>query len=129
MRLLIADDNDAMRYMFRLLTAVHCEIVGEADSGEAALQAAIDLAPDILLLDISMPDISGFDVAHILRSRAPEVKIILISQHAQREYVEEAFNIGVRGYVLKGAATIDLPLAVKEVKAGRCFRSTSISSS
>jgi CheY-like chemotaxis protein len=78
-RLIIADDNDAMRYMFKMLTPAECEIIGEAETGETALQATADLRPDILLLDISMPGMGGFEVARILRDRAPEVKIILIS--------------------------------------------------
>jgi DNA-binding NarL/FixJ family response regulator len=125
-RLLIADDNDAMRYMFRMLAAAECEIVGEAETGQAALKAVTDLNPDVLLLDISMPGVGGFEVARILRHRTPELKIILASEHTQRVYVEEAFKIGVKGYVLKGAAVSDLPLAIREVLAGRAFRSPRI---
>ena len=125
-RLLIADDHESMRYMFKLLAEAECEVVGEAENGQEAVDAAEQLRPDLLILDVSMPVMNGFEAARLLRERMPELRVILTSQHAQRVYADEAFRLGVNGYVLKGAATTEVPLAIREVLAGRVFCSPSI---
>jgi DNA-binding NarL/FixJ family response regulator len=104
-RLLIADDHESMRYMFKLLAEAECEVVGEAENGQEAVEAAERLSPDLLLMDVSMPVMGGFEAARLLRERLPELCIILMSQHAQRAYADEALRLGVKGYVLKEAST------------------------
>ena len=125
-RLLIADDNEAARYMLKLLAEAESEIVGQVENGQQALEAAEQLCPDLVLLDMSMPGMSGFQAARILKERMPELSIIFASQHAQRTYVDEAFNLGVKGFVLKEAAAVELPVAIREVRAGRVFCSPRI---
>jgi DNA-binding NarL/FixJ family response regulator len=122
-RLLIADDNEATRYMFKLLTEAECEVVGEAESGEEAIIAADELRPDVVVMDISMPGMSGLQAARLLRERKPELNIILASQHSDKAYADEALSQGAKGYVLKAAAAAELSVAIREVLAGRIFRS------
>ncbi len=122
-RLLIADDNDATRYLFRLLAESQCEAVGEVANGQDTIEAVERLAPNLLIMDISMPGMSGFQTARILIARRPELKIILASGHAQPEYADEALRLGIKGYVLKQAAATELPDAIREVLAGGLFRS------
>lgn len=122
-RLLIADDNEATRYMFKLLTEADCDIVGEAESGPEAIAAAEQLRPDLLVMDISMPGMSGLQAARLLRERTPELNIILASQHSEKVYADEALSHGIKGYVLKAAASAELSVAIREVLAGRVFRS------
>ena len=125
-RLLIADDNEATRYLIRLLAELECEVVGEVENGQETIEAAERLNPNLLVMDISMPGMSGFQAARILTTRMPEMKIILASQHAQTAYADEALRLGIKGYVLKEAATTELPAAIREVLAGGVFRSPRI---
>ena len=122
-RLLIADDNEATRYLFKLLTEAECEVVGEVESGKEAIVAAEQLRPDVLVMDISMPGMSGLQAARFLRERTPELNIILASQHSEKAYADETLSHGVQGYVLKAAAAAELSVAIREVLAGRVFRS------
>jgi DNA-binding NarL/FixJ family response regulator len=125
-RVLIADDNEATRHMFRLLAELECEVVGEVENGRDTIEAVERLDPNLLVMDISMPDMSGFQAARILTGRVPQLKIILASQHAHSAYADEALRLGVQGYVLKGAAATELPAAIREVLAGGIFRSPRI---
>jgi DNA-binding NarL/FixJ family response regulator len=125
-RLLIADDNEAIRFLLRLLAEAECDIIGEAENGREAIEVAELLRPDLLILDVSMPVMGGFEAAGILRERLPQMPIILMSQHAERFYVDQAFDLGVKGYVLKQASCVELPLAITEVLTGRIFRSPRI---
>ena len=97
-------------------------IVGEAANGREAIEAVEQHRPDIVLLDVSMPVMNGFEAARVLRERLPETRIIFASQHAESTYVEEAFRLGASGYLLKKAAAAQLPEAVRTVFAGGVFR-------
>jgi len=123
-RLLIADDDAAIRAMIRDFVENGCEIVGEAENGLEAVNAAEQLHPDIVLLDISMPVMGGFTAAKQLKERMPSLAIIFVSQYPDPAYIEEAFRLGASGYVLKGSAVRDLVPAIDEVRAGGTFRST-----
>ncbi len=112
--------------MAKLLAEPECEVVCEAENGQQAVEAAERLCPDLLLMDVSMPVMGGFEAVRLLRQRMPELRIILTSQHAQRVYIDEALKLGVKGYVLKRASVDELPLAIREVLAGRLFRSPSV---
>ena len=122
-RLLIADDNEATRYMLKLLTEADCDIVGEVESGQEAILAVEQLRPDLLVMDISMPGMSGLQAARLLSERTPELNIILASQHSNRASADEALSHGAKGYVLNAAASAELSGAIREVLAGRVFRS------
>jgi DNA-binding NarL/FixJ family response regulator len=122
-RLLIADDDAAIRAMIRDFLNEDCEIVGEAENGAEAVDAAEQLHPDIVLMDISMPVMGGFAAAKQLKERMPDLLIIFVSQHPDPAYVEEAFRVGGSGYVLKRSAVRDLTTAIEHVRAGGTFRS------
>jgi len=122
-RLLIADDDAAIRAMIRDFLENGCEIVGEAENGLEAVNAAEQLHPDIVLLDISMPVMGGFTAAKQLKQRMPSLAIIFVTQYPDPAYIEEAFRLGASGYVLKGSAVRDLVPAIDEVRAGGTFRS------
>jgi DNA-binding NarL/FixJ family response regulator len=121
---LIADDNEATRYMFRLLTECECEVVGEVENGQDAISAVEALHPDVLVMDVSMPGMSGFQAARTLLERTPELGIILASQHADQVYAAEALRLGIKGYVMKSAAGNELLPAIRQVLAGSTFRSS-----
>jgi len=82
---------------------------------------AQELRPDIALLDVSMPVLNGFGAARLIRMRAPEVGIIMVSSYSDPGYIEEGSNIGVRGFVLKGSALFQLPQAIADVVNGGTF--------
>lgn len=121
-RLLIADDDALVREMLRKTVEADSEIVGEASNGVEAIDAAERLRPDLLLLDISMPVMGGFEAARRLRD-LPGLRIVFVSHYAENAYADEAFSSGARGYVLKRALITELREAIREVLAGRLFRS------
>lgn len=97
------------------------KVVGEASDGEEALAKALELAPDVVLLDISMPRRDGLAVTEILRRQAPEIKILVLSVHSNREYIFRIIQAGAHGYVSKEAPTDQLVRAIQTVFEGQTF--------
>ncbi len=127
LRVIIVDDNAAMREVLRsVVEDLGAEIVAEADNGQAAIKQAELYHPELLLLDITMPGMGGFPVARYLHAHAPQINIIFVSQHNQHTYVEEAFEAGARGYVLKNSLVDDLGPAIETVMNGGTFVSPKI---
>jgi CheY-like chemotaxis protein len=122
-RLIICEDDPAIRSLLLDLVAFGCEAVGEARDGPEAVDLAVRLVPDVMLLDISMPGMSGLEVARQVLERLPQVRIIFVTERRERSYIDQAFALGARGYVLKSMAASELPVALREVSAGRVFRS------
>ena len=119
-RVLLADDHSLVRKGFRRLLEdePEIEVVGEAASGSAAIELAHRLKPQVVVMDLSMPDVDGLQAtAQILRSQ-PEIGILILSMYSEDNYVRNAFAAGARGYLLKNALEVDLPYAIKEVAAG-----------
>jgi DNA-binding NarL/FixJ family response regulator len=119
-RVLIADDHAILRDGIRALLSPHAdlEVVGEAEDGLHAIEACRRLDPDVLLLDVSMPGLGGVEAAIEIRKENQRVKILVLSQYDDREYVARFLKIGVSGYVLKKAAGADLANAIRAAWKG-----------
>jgi DNA-binding NarL/FixJ family response regulator len=113
-RVLIADDHDAVRMGVRSLlqSRPEIEVCGEATNGAEAVEKAVELKPDLLLLDIAMPVMNGFQVATVLRLKSPETTILFYSLHKSQQMIQEAKRLGVRGLVSKGDGVNTLLKAV-----------------
>ena len=122
-RVLVVDDNEAMLARVRAVLARECEVVGSATEGQAALEAAETLRPDVIVLDISMPGISGLEVATRLRKVGSTAAVVFLTVHDEEEVVLAAQAAGARGYVLKSRLVADLLAAVREVRGGGSFTS------
>ena len=106
------------------LTEVDCEVIGEVENGGQAVKAVQELHPDVLVMDISMPGMSGFQAAATILERRPDVLIILASEYADPSYAEEALRRGIKGYVMKSKAGSELVPAIQKVLAGSTFCSS-----
>lgn len=121
-RLLLVDDHTVLRSGLRMLLNSHEDmiVVGEAESGEDALEKVKELKPDIVLLDISMPGMGGMTALQKIKEIS-EAKVLMLTMHADEEYLKEAMEFGVSGYVLKQAADTELIQAIKEVAKGQVY--------
>ena len=120
-RLLIADDHKPVLDELRKLLESEFEIVGTAEDGESLIAGAAALHPDVILLDISMPHVDGFEAARQIKDAQPQIKLIFVTVHADPTMVQEAFRIGASGYVLKRLATSELVAAVRDVLQGKSY--------
>ena len=122
-RVLISDDHSFIRRGLRTILEANeqCEICGEADNGSKTLELAMQLAPDILILDISMPPPNGLEIAAQLRQSLPDTKILLITMHDSEEMLRAAAATGASGYLLKSDAEELLMVALHRLEEGRCF--------
>jgi two-component system, NarL family, response regulator NreC len=128
MRVLLADDHQIFRQGLReLLENAGHEIVGEAADGREALKLARSLAPDVAVLDVSMPLLNGLDAACELRRMAPDTKTVLLTMYTDSCYVLQALRSGTKGYVLKTQAADDLISAIRAVVRGEMYLSPGIS--
>lgn len=119
-RVLLVDDHAVVRAGYRLLlqSAPEIEVVGEADSGEQACQLFVDLAPDVVVMDLTLPGIGGLEAIRRIAQREPVAKVLVFSMHEEVLFVEQALAAGARGYVSKASAPHVLVAAVKQVAAG-----------
>jgi DNA-binding NarL/FixJ family response regulator len=125
----LADDHTILREGLRaLLTAdPDFEIIGEAGDGREAVRCVEKLGPDLLLMDLSMPRMSGMDAISEIKKRYPETKIIALTVHKTEEYLLSTLQAGVDGYVLKDATHDELVMAIHNVMAGKRYLSPGIS--
>jgi DNA-binding NarL/FixJ family response regulator len=122
LQLLIVDDDAVVRSMLRyIVESDEHLVVGEAENGQTGVNAAENLKPDLVLLDVSMPVMGGFPAARLLNVIRPGMPIIFVTQHTEQSYVDEAFRCGAKGYVIKRAARAELPDAIHTVMAGEVF--------
>jgi len=128
LRILVVDDCNAWRRFIRVKLERYRElqIVGEACDGIEALRKVQDLRPDMILLDIGLPSLNGFEVARQVRRRFTRIKILFVSENRSSEIVEEALRVGSGGYVVKSDAETDLLLAMKAIVQRKQFVSTSL---
>ena len=128
-RILLADDHNIMRRGLRLLLErqPEFEVVGEAADGRQAVEAVEATKPDVAVLDIAMPNMSGIEAAQRVRALLPQAAIIILSMHSDEGYVLRALKAGAKGYLLKDSAENDLIEAIKAVSEGKAFFSPEIS--
>ncbi|HEU5357534.1 MAG TPA: response regulator transcription factor, partial [Gemmatimonadales bacterium] len=122
-KVLVADDHTVVREGIRhiLERAPGFHVVAEAANGADALRLAGSTLPDVAVLDVSMPGMSGLKVAAELRRAVPEARVLILSMYDNPEYVLEAVRAGAHGYILKDSAATDLRKAVEAVHAGESF--------
>jgi DNA-binding NarL/FixJ family response regulator len=118
---LLADDHSLVRKGFRRMLEddAGIQVVGEASNGAEAIELARALKPDVIVMDLAMPELDGIQAASQILKAAPQTAILMLSMYSEDHYVRNAFAAGVRGYLLKNALEVDLPYAIKEVAAGR----------
>src|SRR5665809_165891 len=125
MRILIADDHGIVRSGLRLLLEREpdIEVVGEASDGVEAREKAISERPDLAILDVKMPRLTGLQATREIREQVPEVAVLILSMHDDERYLFEALKAGASGYVLKAQADTDLLAAIRAVERGEPFLS------
>lgn len=127
-RLLIVDDHPVVRkgIMACLTQQPKLQIVGEAANGNEALNKARELKPDIILMDIDLPEKNGLVVTETIRKEMPAIRVLILSMHTNTDYVLRIVQSGASGYVLKGGSTEDLVRAIETVNAGDSFFSSEV---
>ena len=127
-RIVLADDHVLVRQGLKsLLEREHFQVMAEASDGQDAVRLTEAHQPDIAILDISMPTLNGIDAARGLSRSAPKTKVILLTQHEEEQYIHEALEAGVKGYVLKSQVANDLIQAIRQVCRGEFYLSPGIS--
>ena len=128
MRVLVADDHGVVRRgVRRLLEVAGLTVVADAADGLEAVHLSIEHRPDVLVLDIEMPKLNGFEVVARLRALNQQPAVVILSAHEERSYVMRAVEMGVRAYLVKSATDEDLIPAIYAVADGRCFFSPGVS--
>jgi len=129
-RVLIADDHDLVRAGIEVILnqSPDIEVVGEAGDGRETLRLVEELDPDILLLDVSMPEMNGLEVAAKLQRSGSRTRVLFLSMHANEHYAVQALKLGASGYLLKRATTGELELAIRCAQRGEIFLSPALSS-
>ncbi|HEY6838590.1 MAG TPA: response regulator transcription factor [Geobacteraceae bacterium] len=128
-RILMADDHQIVRDGLRSLLERESdmEVVAEADNGRAAVRTALELLPDVVVMDIAMHDLNGVEATRQIIAAAPQVKVIGLSMHADKRYVMEMLKAGASGYILKDSAFDELAGAIRAALANRTYLSPQIS--
>jgi two-component system, NarL family, response regulator NreC len=123
LRILIADDHTVVRFGLKTILSNHegWQVIGEAKSGAEALALTVQLQPDIVILDINMPGMSGLDALKAIRERMPATRAVVLTLHHSAELVREIKRVGGKGYVTKSDCDRDLVEAVSAVAAGRTY--------
>ena len=120
-KVVLADDHTIVTEGLKALLEPEFQIVATVDNGRAAIKAVRDFNPAVVILDISMPLLNGIDTAREIRKFDPKIKIVFLTMHTELAYVQEAFDAGASGYVIKHSASIDLQLAIRRALLGRTY--------
>ncbi len=124
-RILLADDHTILRAGLKMMLNAQpdMEVVGEAQDGRQSIQEAQRLQPDVILMDITMPDLNGIEATRQIKRVLAEVKILVLTMHENDEYVFQALRAGASGYMLKEAADTELITAIHVIKSGQFYLS------
>lgn len=122
-RILVVDDHPIMRDGIRALLNLHddIEVVGEASEGKEALEKIPALKPDVVIMDIAMPGMDGLEATRQVRKKHPKIKVLILTQYDNKEYILSVIKAGASGYVLKRALGSELVSAIRAVKSGESF--------
>ena len=128
-RILLADDHAVVRQGFKMILAAQpdMEIVGEAGNGREAVELAEKLRPEVVVMDVSMPELNGIEATRRLAASIPHTRVVALSMHKDSVYVREILRAGARGYLLKESLATDLVTAVRAAAAGEAYISPAVS--
>ena len=128
LRLLIADDHPAFRAGLRLLleSLDDVEVVGEAATGAEVVELAVEHVPDVVVMDLQMPEVGGIEATRAIVARAPDVNVLVLTMFEDEDSVFAALRAGARGYVLKGAGQEELARAIRAIASGEAIFSPAI---
>ena len=128
---LIVDDHVVMAEGLRYLIDAQNDlaVVGCVNDGREALREVVERVPDVVVMDIAMPELNGIEATHLIHERSPDTQIVMLSMHSNREYVLRALQAGARGYVLKKNAAAEVLTAIRSVYSGRRYLSSQITES
>jgi len=123
LRILIADDHKMVRDGLKLLLDQEpdMQVVGEAGNGREALRKAAELTPDVVLMDLSMPEMNGIQATELLRTQAPKVKVVVLTAHEDELYLQRLCRVRVAGFLLKRSASAEVIQALRKVAAGETY--------
>jgi len=123
LRIILAEDHETIRDGLKLLvnSRPDMEVVGEADNGRTALQLAEEFSPDVVVMDISMPELNGLQATKKLKDKSPQVKVLILTRHSEPGYLQELLQAGAGGYVLKQSKSEELIRAILAVAAGQTY--------
>ena len=127
-QVLIVDDHAVLRAGLRMLldAETDIEVIGEAQNGAMAIEMVEDLTPDVVVLDISMPGLSGSDAISVILKGCPTTKVLILTMHSDVIYMRQMFQRGAKGYVLKSAADTELITAIRKVYGGGVYIESSL---
>ncbi len=128
-RILLVDDHAVVRQGFRMILAAQAdmEIVGEAGNGREAIAKAAELHPDVVVMDVAMPELNGIEATRRLLETSPQTRVLALSMHKDSVYVREILRAGARGYLLKDSIDVDFLTAVRAVAKGEGYLSPAVS--
>ena len=128
---LIVDDHVVMAEGLRYLIDAQNDlaVVGCVNDGREALREVVERMPDVVVMDIAMPELNGIEATHLIHERSPDTQVVMLSMHSNREYVLRALQAGARGYVLKKNAAAEVLTAIRSVYSGQRYLSSQITES
>ena len=123
LRIILAEDHETIRDGLKLLvnSRSDMEVIGEADNGRKALQLADETSPDVVVMDISMPELNGLQATKKLKEKCPKVNVLILTRHTEPGYLQELLQAGASGYVLKQSKSEELIRAILAVAAGQTY--------